>query len=56
MHPLALDLIRELKARRSITVTQEDVLYRFRLQTMALARDLGNVRAACRIMGIHPST
>jgi transposase InsO family protein len=37
-------------------MTQEDVLYRFRLQTMALARDLGNVRAACRIMGIHASS
>lgn len=37
-------------------MTQEDVLFRFRLQTMALAERLGNVRAACRIMGIHPST
>lgn len=37
-------------------MTQEDVLYRFRLRTMALARELGNVRAACRVMGIHPST
>lgn len=37
-------------------MTQEDVLYRFRLRTIALARELGNVRAACRMMGIHPST
>ena len=37
-------------------MTQGDVLYRFRLRTMALAEELGNVRAACRIMGIHPST
>lgn len=37
-------------------MTQEDVLYRFRLRTMALAEELGNVRAACRVMGIHPST
>lgn len=37
-------------------MTQEDVVYRFRLRTMALARDLGNVRAACRIMGIHASS
>lgn len=37
-------------------MTQEDVLYRFRLRTMALAGELGNVRAACRVMGIHPST
>ncbi len=37
-------------------MTQGDVLYRFRLRTMALAEELGNVRAACRVMGIHPST
>lgn len=37
-------------------MTQGDVLYRFRLRTMALAEELGNVRAACRMMGIHPST
>jgi len=37
-------------------VTQGDVLYHFRLRTMALAEELGNARAACRIMGIHPST
>jgi transposase len=37
-------------------VTQDDLLYRFRLRTVAMAADLGNVRAACRAMGIHPST
>lgn len=37
-------------------MTQGDVVYRFRLRTMGLARELGNVRAACRMMGIHPST
>ena len=37
-------------------MTQEDVIYRFRQRTMALAAELGNVRAACRVMGIHPST
>ncbi|HUP20550.1 MAG TPA: helix-turn-helix domain-containing protein [Gemmatimonadota bacterium] len=37
-------------------MTQEDALYRFRLRTIALAGELGNVRAACRYMGIHPST
>lgn len=37
-------------------MTQEDVLYRFRLRTMALAEELGNISAACRIMGIHRST
>jgi len=35
---------------------QDDALYRFRLRTLALAAELGNVRAACRAMGIHPST
>ena len=37
-------------------MTQGDVLYHFRLRTMALAEELGNVRAACRLMDIHPST
>ena len=37
-------------------MTQDDLLYRFRLRTFALAGELGNVRAACRAMGIHPST
>jgi Helix-turn-helix domain len=37
-------------------VTQDDLLYRFRLRTLAMAVELGNVRAACRAMGIHPST
>jgi Helix-turn-helix domain len=37
-------------------VTQDDLLYRFRLRVLAMAAELGNVRAACRAMGIHPST
>jgi transposase len=37
-------------------VTQDDLLYRFRLRSFAIAAELGNVRAACRAMGIHPST
>jgi transposase InsO family protein len=37
-------------------VTQDDLLYRFRLRVFAIAADLGNMRAACRAMGIHPST
>jgi transposase InsO family protein len=37
-------------------VTQDDVLYRFRLRALALAEELGNVRAACRALGIHHST
>ena len=31
-------------------------LYGFRLRLFALARELDNVRAACRAMGVHPST
>ena len=37
-------------------MTPDDVLYRFRVRTLALAEELGNVRAACRAMGIHHST
>ena len=37
-------------------MTPEDVLYRQRLRTFALAEELGSVRAACRVMGIHHST
>jgi transposase len=37
-------------------VTSDDVLYRFRLRALALAAELGNVRAACRALGIHHST
>jgi hypothetical protein len=37
-------------------VTQDDLLYRFRLRTFAIATELGNVRAARGAMGIHPCT
>ena len=37
-------------------MTVDDVVYRFRLRALALAEELGNVRAACRHLGIHPST
>ena len=37
-------------------MTQDDLLYRFRLGVFAMAAELGNTRAACRAMGIHPST
>jgi transposase InsO family protein len=37
-------------------VTQEDVVYRFRLRIFALAQEMSNVRSACRAMGVHPST
>jgi hypothetical protein len=37
-------------------VSHDDALYRFRVRVFALAEELGNVRAACRAMDIHPST
>ncbi len=37
-------------------MTPDDALYRFRVRTLALAEELGSVRAACRAMGIHHST
>ncbi len=37
-------------------MTKDDALFRFRVRCMALAQEMGNVRAACRAMGIHPST
>ena len=37
-------------------MTPDDVIYRYRLHTLSLARVTGSVRAACRAMGIHNST
>ena len=37
-------------------MTTDDAQYRFRLRALALAHELGSVRATCRAMGIHPST
>ena len=37
-------------------MTPDDQLYRFRERTLALAEEVGSVRAACRMMGIRPST
>jgi transposase InsO family protein len=37
-------------------VTNDDALFRHRLRVLATARELGNVRAACRIHGIHHSS
>ena len=37
-------------------MTQDDLLYRFRPRVFAIAAEFGTVRAACRAMGIHPST
>lgn len=37
-------------------MTNDDVLYRSRLRLFALAREMGSVRAACRMLGVHHST
>ena len=37
-------------------MTHDDELYRFPLRLFALAEEIGNVRAACRILCVHPST
>src|SRR5262245_11799431 len=46
----------EAMSRRGGVVVDDDVLYRFRLRLFSLAQELGNVRQACRIFGVHPST
>lgn len=37
-------------------MTNDDALFRHRLRVLATAKELGNVRTACRIHGIHHST
>lgn len=37
-------------------MTRDDALFRYRLRVFALAHELGNIRAACRALGIHHST
>ena len=37
-------------------MTNDDVLYAYRLRVLAGARELGSVAAACRLYGIHRST
>jgi transposase InsO family protein len=37
-------------------MTNDDVLYLYRLRVLASARELGSVAAACRVHGIHRST
>jgi transposase InsO family protein len=37
-------------------LTQDDALFRFRVRALSLAEEMGNVRAACKAMAIHPST
>ena len=37
-------------------MTNDDVLYAYRLRVLACAHELGSVAAACRLHGIHRST
>ena len=37
-------------------MSEDDVLFGFRLRLFSLARELGNVSAACRAMGVNRST
>jgi transposase-like protein len=37
-------------------LTNDDVIHRSRLRLVALAGEMGSVRAACRLMGVHHST
>ena len=37
-------------------MTEDDVLFGFRVRCLTLAEELGNVAAACRAMGIERST
>lgn len=37
-------------------MSNDDVLFHFRLRVIALAKELGSVRQACRLMEVHPST
>ncbi len=48
-------VVSEAMSRRGGAVVNDDVLYRFRLRLFSLAAELGNVREAGRIFGVHPS-
>ncbi len=37
-------------------MTLDDAVFKYRLRVFALAEEVGNVRAACRAMGLHPSS
>lgn len=37
-------------------MVDDDLILKFRLRLFSLAGELGNVREACRLMGVHPST
>ena len=37
-------------------MVDDDLIFKFRLRLFSLAGELGNVREACRLMDVHPST
>ena len=49
-------VVSEAMSRRRGAVVDDDVLFKFRLRLFSLAAELGNVREACRLMDVHPST
>src|SRR5712691_6686338 len=49
-------VVSKAMSRRRGAVVNDDVLFGFRLRLFSLAGELGNVRDACRIFGVHPST
>jgi transposase InsO family protein len=49
-------VVSKAMSRRRGAVVDDDVLFKFRLRLFSLAAELGNVRAACRLMDVHPST
>jgi transposase InsO family protein len=46
----------EAMSRRRGAVVDSGLIFKFRLRLFSLAGELGNVREACRLMGVHPST
>jgi transposase InsO family protein len=46
----------EAMSRRHGAVVDDDLIFKFRLRLFSLASELGNVREACRLMDVHPST
>lgn len=45
----------EAMSRRVGALVDDDVLFKFRLRLFSLAAELGNVRAACRMLEVHPT-
>jgi transposase InsO family protein len=46
----------EAMSRRRGAVTDDDLIFKFRLALFSHVGETGNVREACRVFGVHPST